>query len=102
VRARALFLRPTSPNLSGFQFNHATFEEYCQKRWDMARRTAYQLMDAADVIDNVRNCAHQIPSNEAQARELAPYEKQVQQAVFLRAHAFCGCVSPVNPCRDIG
>lgn len=50
---------------------HGTFEEYCRARWGMARRTAYQLMDAAEVVQNVRNCAHSLPANEAQARPLA-------------------------------
>lgn len=52
---------------------HRTFEEYCRERWGMARRTAYQLMDAAEVVENVRNCA-QIPANEAQTRPLAHLE----------------------------
>ena len=50
-----------------------TFEEYCRKRWDMARQTAYQLIDSASIIENVRNCgqAETIPANEYQARSLA-------------------------------
>jgi len=48
---------------------HRTFEEYCKERWGFARRTAYQFIDSAKVIENVRNCA-QIPQTESQARPL--------------------------------
>jgi phage N-6-adenine-methyltransferase len=62
-----------------YKVRYGTFEEYCRERWQMARRTAYQLMDAAEVVENVRNCA-QIPANEAQARPLVglPPETQFQ------------------------
>jgi hypothetical protein len=50
-----------------------TFKEYCRTRWDMARQTAYQLIDSASVIEKVRNCGQTetIPTNECQARPLA-------------------------------
>ena len=38
-----------------YRENHTTFEEYCKERWGIARRTAYQLMDGAKVVENVRN-----------------------------------------------
>lgn len=65
-----------------YRVEYATFEDYCRERWGMARRTAYQLMDAAEVVENVRNCAQTIPSNEAQARELAPFEPEIQKAIW--------------------
>ena len=48
----------------------------------MARRTAYQLIDAAEVIENVRNCAQTIPQTESQARPLTRLEPEVQQEVW--------------------
>ncbi len=44
-----------------YREQYATFEEYCGEKWGIARRSAYQLMDAAKVIENVRNCA-QLPA----------------------------------------
>lgn len=39
-----------------------TFEEYCQERWSLERRRAYQLIDAAVVVNNitddVKNFSH--------------------------------------------
>lgn len=62
-----------------YRDTHKTFEAYCKERWGHNRRWAYQLIDAAGVMENVRNCA-QKPSNEAQARQLskAPKEKQAK------------------------
>lgn len=58
---------------------YGTFEEYCYERWEMSRRAAYQLIDAAAVVDNVRNCAQIFPANEAQARPLAKLSTREQQ-----------------------
>ena len=63
---------------------HATFEEYCKVRWDIARRTAYQFIDSVQVIDNVRNCA-QTPVNESQTRPLARLEPDQQRTAWAKA-----------------
>ena len=34
-----------------------TFEDYCRDRWGIARRTAYQLIGAVQVVENVRHGA---------------------------------------------
>jgi phage N-6-adenine-methyltransferase len=56
-----------------------TFEEYCQKRWGIERRRAYQLMDAAEVVENVKNFSH-FPVRESHVAPLAglPPETQIQ------------------------
>lgn len=54
-----------------YRQDFATFEDYCRDRWGMARRTAYQYLDAALVVENVRNCAQILPTTESQARPLA-------------------------------
>jgi ParB family chromosome partitioning protein len=62
-----------------------TFEDYCRERWGIARRTAYQLMDAAEVVENVRNCAQIAPANEAQARPLTSLPADLQPIVWQQA-----------------
>lgn len=59
---------------------HVTFEDYCRERFEIARRTAYQYIEAKEVMDNVRNCAHfkLLPMNEAQVRPLTRLEPDVQ------------------------
>jgi hypothetical protein len=36
-----------------YRQNYKTFEEYCISRWEMSRRSAYQLIEAASVYENV-------------------------------------------------
>ena len=58
------------------------FKEYCIDRWDMARRTAYQYIAAAKVVDNVRKCAQIEPANEAQARPLTKFAPDQQKEIW--------------------
>ncbi len=73
-----------------YRMTHPTFEEYCRERFGFERRYPYQLIDAAIVTDNIRQCvrdAHIFPTNEYQLRPLAKLKgdpsKQVE--VWLRA-----------------
>jgi len=59
-----------------------TFEEYCRERWNMARRTAYQMIDAAGVVENVRNCAQILPATESQARPLTGLSPDQQREAW--------------------
>jgi hypothetical protein len=69
-----------------------TFEKYCSEFFDLARRRAYQLINAARVIENVNNCSQKnggeviemVPMNEAQARPLTGLRPE-QQIVVWRA-----------------
>lgn len=67
--------------------DHRTFEDYCRERWQLERRRAYHLMDAAAVVNNVNNCTHDIPppANEAQARPLTKLPAEQQPAVWQAA-----------------
>ena len=56
-----------------------TFDEYCLDNWGFNARRAYQLMKAAEVVQNVKNFTQTelqgaglfLPKNEAQAAEMA-------------------------------
>lgn len=48
---------------------YSSFETYCQDRWGYQKSRAYQLIEAAGVVETVHNCGN-APTNEAQAREL--------------------------------
>jgi hypothetical protein len=67
-----------------YQKGYRTFEEYCSRRWDLARGTAYQYIRAAGVVDNVRGAAPggAVPANEAQARPLTPLTAAQQQQAW--------------------
>jgi hypothetical protein len=71
---------------------YRTFDSYCRDRWGFGRRHAYQVIDAAAVVQNVRNCAQTggginvpLPANEAQARPLAGLAPYEQGEAWLRA-----------------
>jgi hypothetical protein len=68
-----------------YRQEYSTFEDYCQTRWNIARRTAYQLIDAAKVVENVRNCAQILPLNESQARPLTSLDPETQIKVWQEA-----------------
>lgn len=64
-----------------YRMTDATFEDYCRRRWNVSRFYAHRLIDAAQVVEALLPIGN-IPANEAQARELAPYEAEVQKAVW--------------------
>ncbi|GAX45238.1 hypothetical protein NIES4075_62590 [Tolypothrix sp. NIES-4075] len=68
-----------------YRETHKTFEEYCITRWEMSRRSAYQLIGAAIVVENVRNCAQILPLNEAQARPLVALPPEQQREAWKTA-----------------
>lgn len=63
-----------------YRMQHATFEDYCQKRWGWSRMRSAQLIEAARVVEslpaNVNNCLQ----NEGQVRAVAkvPEPKRVE------------------------
>ena len=65
--------------------NYKTFEDYVRERWDMARRTAYQYIEASEVVENVRKCAQTVPTNECQVRPLVGLQRRQQQQVWRMA-----------------
>ncbi|MCK6629606.1 MAG: hypothetical protein L6R45_31065 [Anaerolineae bacterium] len=76
-----------------YRQTHATFEEYCQDRWDLRKSRTYQLMDAAEVVENLKSStivelsggAIPLPINEAQARPLARLGVDMQRQVWQKA-----------------
>lgn len=78
-----------------YRIEYSTFEEYCQKRWDLTRRYIDRLINAAMVVDNIvdqqRNAVsnnetnwsqNTVPINEAQARPLTNLTPEGQAAVW--------------------
>lgn len=64
-----------------YRMTYASFEDYCRERWQMSRFYAHRLIDAAQVVETLLPIGN-IPTNEAQARELARHEPDVQKAVW--------------------
>lgn len=71
-----------------------TFKRYCKELFDIAERRVYELIGAASVIENLRNCAvlddysdkqRFLPLNEAQARPMTSLNPEQQVAVWKAA-----------------
>jgi hypothetical protein len=59
-----------------------SFESYLRLRWDMGRSTAYRLIEAASVIDNLSPIGEVLPKNESQARPLTRLDAFSQKKVW--------------------
>jgi transposase-like protein len=70
-----------------YKANYSSFEAYLKERWDMGRQRAYQLIEAAEVIDGLKSVYHggQLPLNERQVRELARIEPTKRAEVWGEA-----------------
>lgn len=72
-----------------YRQTHGTFEDYCQRRWQMSRAHAYRMIEAAEVVSPIGDTDLPLPANEGQARELAripePDRAEVWRAVIERA-----------------
>lgn len=70
-----------------YRDSHGTFETYCEKRWNLTRKRAYDLMGAAATvlaIEAVSPMGDKIAS-ERQARELAGLSPETAAAVVEQA-----------------
>lgn len=71
-----------------YRETHGTFEAYCEEKWNLKRRRAYQLMEAATSDNFVQNFAHSDKKvNESQARALAGVPEAEREAVIEAAQA---------------
>lgn len=70
-----------------YRFSYETFEEYCINRWEMSRRSAYYLIEASLVYDNVNHGSQILPANERQARPLTALTPSQQRKVWSQVIA---------------
>lgn len=67
----------------GLYKEYGTFEDYCEKRWNMKRAHAYRMMEASEVIEDLSPIGDiPLPANEAQARELAALPREQRAPVW--------------------
>lgn len=78
-----------------YRSTHRTFEEYCYERFAFQRRHPYQLINAAEVVDNLMtfietekmcaNGAQILPTSERQVRPLTSLEPDEQREAWNEA-----------------
>lgn len=59
-----------------------TFEAYCRERWGLKRQRAYELMDAAAVVNTVSEISDTVPEKESHTAPLTHLEPEVQREVW--------------------
>ena len=70
-----------------YRNTHRTFEKYCRERWGVNSSRARQLIDAAEVVENLKSVTMVtlLPAVERQARPLTSLPPEQQPAVWQRA-----------------
>ena len=76
-----------------YRETHATFEAYVRSRFDFTKRAAYYLIDAAEVVNNLKSeqFVHSnkntniLPTKESQCRALAKLSPEQQREVWRAA-----------------
>ena len=84
IRDGSLYATPRAVAVAG-RYTFTTFEEYVEERWDMAYRTAAQLIDASEAAEKLRNCAPFLPARESHVRELLKVEDDADRARVWQA-----------------
>ena len=73
-----------------YRSTHKTFQEYCQDRFGFTKRSAYYLINAVEIVDNLKKCepmVHILPTNERQCRPLKSLKPEQQGEVWNKAVA---------------
>ena len=70
-----------------YRRTHATFQDYCQKRWGISRPQAYRLMKSAEVVSNLSPFGDNQPTSESQIRPIAKLSPALQREVWELATA---------------
>lgn len=67
-----------------YRQSHSTFEEYCEKRWNIGIRQSQRLMNAAEVVKNLKEHDQSVvlPTSEYQIRTLAQLPSVAQKAIW--------------------
>jgi hypothetical protein len=69
-----------------YREGYKTFYEYCEKRWNVKKSHAYELMDAAQIATNIENSSAPadkiLPQNEFQLRPLTQILPEDQPKVW--------------------
>ena len=72
-----------------YRATHNTFEEYCRERFDYTRRRPYQLIEAAEIYDNLsEKCVkflHILPTKEGQVQPLSQLALEEQADAWTAA-----------------
>jgi len=84
IRDRKLY-KVSRPEAVAGRYSFTTFEEYVEERWDMAERTAEQMIQSACVAQKVAQLCGISPARESHVRELLKIEDDGDRAAVWQA-----------------
>lgn len=72
-----------------YRASYSTFDDYCRDRWSLTHSRAYQLMDAAAVVETLQSSTivEVLPERESQVRPLTKLDPSRQVEVWQAAVA---------------
>lgn len=79
IRDAKLYATPRKAQVAG-RYTFTTFEEYVEERWDMARDSAYRLIQHADAAAKLSEKSDVSPARESHVRELLKIESDEDRA----------------------
>ena len=79
IRDGSLYATARDVAVAG-RYTFTTFEEYVQDRWDMAERTAEQMIQSACAAEKVAQLCGVLPARESHVRELLKVESDEDRA----------------------
>lgn len=68
-----------------YRETHKTFEAYCQEKWGITKRRAYQFIDAAEIMENLCTNVHNSLVKEYQIRPLKGLPAELQLEIWQEA-----------------
>jgi hypothetical protein len=83
-----------------YRQKYVTFEEYCQRRWNISRRHAYRLMASSEVADDLRPMGHKSTEPITKERQLRPLTKIPKQQ-RKKAWSMAKKSNPVPTAKDV-
>jgi len=79
IRDGRLYKVPRQQPVAG-SYSFVTFEEYVQRRWDMDKSRAFQLIRSAEVVFKMSTIVDILPARETHVRELLRIEDDTERA----------------------
>lgn len=76
-----------------YKIEHPTFEDYCKSKWNLSRRSGYDLIATSEAAKNVQDLA-QTPITREQARPLTKLPPEQHPVAWARAVEIAGGEQP--------
>ena len=87
-----------------YRSTHSNFDEYCRDRFGRTKRSAYYLIDAITIVDNLEKSepmVHFLPTSERQCRPLKALKPEQQRIAWTKAVEKAGGIPTAKIVKDV-